>query len=67
MGYRRDGCAAPEGVLSGWQVQSGRMTDLADETPTLPETSNRSRFMVLRRYVFQNPHLNSYFAHRCAG
>ena len=44
----------------GWQVQSGGM-------PTLPGTSNRSRFLVIRRYVFQNLHLTFYFAHCRAG
>src|SRR4029450_3771537 len=35
--------------------------------PILPGTSNRSRFLVIRRYVFQDLHLTFYFAHRRAG
>ena len=55
MGHRRDGYAAPEDAMSGWKVQSGRMPDLADETPTLPETSNRSRFLVISSICFSEP------------
>ena len=57
-----DGMAAPLKMqCRGWQVQSG------GRDPTLPGTSNRSRFLVIRRYVFQNLRLTFYFAHRRAG
>ena len=46
---------------------SGRMPDLAGKTPTPPGTSNRSRFLVIPRYVFQDLNLSSCFAHRRAG
>ena len=39
---------------------------LGGRDPTLPRTSNRSRFLLIRRYVFQNLHLASCFAHRRA-
>jgi hypothetical protein len=45
----------------GWQVKSGRMPDLAGETLTLPGTSNRIRFLVIPRYVFQNLHFTTSF------
>src|SRR4029453_15828830 len=45
---------------------SGRMP-LAGESPTLPRTSNRSRFLVTRRYVFQDLNLTSCFYRRRAG
>ena len=53
--------------MPGLASSVGQDARLGGRDPTLPVTSNRSRFLVICRYVFQNLHRTFYFAHRRAG